>query len=53
MNDFELVKVGSKWAIFDRQARVYYYGKKSELSKRLKELNKQRVLKTPPDYNYD
>jgi hypothetical protein len=36
---YTLVKHKNRWAIFDTISRVYYFGKKSELEKRLKELN--------------
>ena len=39
---FELVQLNSrKYAIFDTVTRVFYYGKKSDLLKRLKQLNER------------
>ena len=38
---YQLVKLNSRtYAIYDSLRRVYYYGKKSNLIKRLLELNK-------------
>lgn len=34
-----LTKYGKKWAILDIKTRVYYFGNKRELEKRLKQLN--------------
>lgn len=34
-----LCKRGRSWAIYDCTARVYYFGKKKDLQKRLVELN--------------
>lgn len=38
---FILCKRGRTWAIYDVDARVYYFGKKRELQARLAELNKE------------
>ena len=40
---FILCKHGRQWAIYDCQARVYYYGKKRDLEKRVVELNKETL----------
>lgn len=40
---YQLVKHKGRWAIYDTTSRVYYYGKKASLEKRIKELN----AKTP------
>lgn len=37
---FQLVKYKNKWAIFDTQSKVYYFGKKQDLLKRITILNK-------------
>lgn len=36
---FILTKYKNRWAILDTVTRVYYFGKKADLEKRLKELN--------------
>jgi len=44
MNNFELIKVKNRWAIFDKIARIYYFGTKRELQKTLKDLQKEMVF---------
>jgi len=39
MKHFELVKYKGRWAIFDKISKVYYFGTKKNLMKRLESLN--------------
>lgn len=36
---YELCKYNGRWAIYCKQSRTYYFGKKASLVKRLKQLN--------------
>ena len=40
---FILCKHDRKWAIYDVDAQVYYYGKKADLIKRLADLTREQV----------
>lgn len=36
---YQLVKINNRYRIYDTVSRVYYYGKKKDLEKRVKQLN--------------